>query len=164
MAKAAAWIASELGEHAAPLIPELIPLLEHDSRYVRFFAVDTVLSAAGLEHGAAIGTAISRLLVDSDDAVRWKLLNLLARASDEQLEVAVPYIDDPPLASAVSWLSDPNIDTAQRMMHGTPLDRIIGTAGAVRLGEEGLPLLREISHSCDIELSSFASEMLRQRT
>jgi len=81
--KAGAWILSELGVRAAPMMADIVALLGHPLRYVRFFALDAVLASATSEDGVAVATAIG-LINDPDDAVRWKALTFLAWARADQ--------------------------------------------------------------------------------
>src|SRR5262245_45864713 len=67
-ARSGAWILSELGDRAAPLLDDSVRLLAHPLRYVRFFALDAVLVNATAGHGPVVAAAIA-LIVDPDDAV-----------------------------------------------------------------------------------------------
>lgn len=94
--KAAAWILSELGEDARPFLPEAVRLLHNPLKYVRFFALDVVLVAATeATDGPAIASAVC-LIEDQEEAVRWKVLRLLARATPEQLRASLTFLDARP--------------------------------------------------------------------
>jgi hypothetical protein len=160
------WIASELGASAAPLIGEITSLLQHPSRYVRFFAVDAVLSSATARHGPAIAAAIS-LIGDSDEAVRWKAIRLLANAGESELEASRPYLSTPELHELVRWLQSTGggqgteqIEDALR--DGLPAKRLVAAAAAARHAETSRAPLEAAAESRDPEVSSFASEVLER--
>lgn len=163
--EAGAWIASELGELIVPLIPELSKLLSHPSRHVRFFVLDALLNAATAEHGRALGAAVERIQ-DTDEAVRWKAMNFLARASDEQLIASIPFIGSGDVADLVQWLidSDRKLDTiavVRRLEDADRLPRIVAAAAAVRLASRNEAALERAVASVDREINSFAREQAR---
>ena len=82
--KTAAWIASELGTRATPLLSDVVQLLHHRVPYVRAFATDVVLVAATPVNAHLIAGAV-HLIADEDKGVRWKATDFLARATAEQL-------------------------------------------------------------------------------
>lgn len=84
---AAAWVMSELGVAARPLLEEAASILIHGSRKARFWAIDTVNAAARDGDGDVICRALS-LAADPDTLVREKAVEFLSRASDVQLEAA----------------------------------------------------------------------------
>lgn len=162
--KVGTWIASELGHRAAPLMDDLAHLLVHSSRYVRFFAVDSILAGATAEHGDALAGAV-RLIEDQDEAVRWKALNFLARAGYDQLAASVSSLHDGPLAALAEWLLeiDRTSDTAfvtQRIQDDSKLRRMFAAAAAVRLAAHDQSALSHVAASSDEEISSFAREHL----
>jgi hypothetical protein len=163
--EAGAWIASELGDLIAPLTPELSGLLSHPSRLVRFFVLDGLLNASTAEHGQALGAAV-QLIQDPDDAVRWKTMNFLARASAEQLVASLPFIGSRSVAKLIQWLveSDRTTDTAgviRRLEDPDPLFRIVAAAAAVRLASRDEAALERAVASVDREINSFAREQVR---
>lgn len=165
--QAGAWIASELGDIIAPLIPQLGKLLSHSSRHVRFFVLDSVLNAGSPEHGLALGAAVERIQ-DTDEAVRWKAMNFLARASGEQLIASLPFIGNQGIANLVQWLidCDRRLDTnavVHRLEDADRLTRIVAAAAAVRLASRNEAALDRAVLSLDREVNSFAREQFRLR-
>lgn len=163
--QAGAWIASELGDLITPLIPELSRLLSHPSKHVRFFVLDGLLNAGTPEHGQALGAAVERIQ-DHDEAVRWKAMNFLARASDEQLLASMPFIGRRDVADSVQWLidSDRSLDAIaviRRLQDPDHLSRIVAAAAAVRLASRDEAALERAAASLDREINSFAREQLR---
>jgi hypothetical protein len=162
--KAGAWILSELGVRAAPMMTDIVALLGHPLRYVRFFAVDAVLAAATAEDGAAVAAAIE-LTDDPDDAVRWKVLTFLAWASAEQLAAGVEHLR-PPLRDRTEWLARAGSgavagsDVLAALDGPDRLARLFAAAATVRLAGRDRDLLRHAAASSDAEVSSFAQEQL----
>src|SRR5262250_2384419 len=73
-------------------------------RYVRFFALDTMLVIATAERGPAVAKAIE-LILDPDDAVRWKALNFLAWAGSDELAAGAEHLRDARLRERARWLA-----------------------------------------------------------
>lgn len=165
VAKIGAWIASELGAKAAPLMDAFFALLAHRSRYVRFFVLDAVLVCA-TELDAALVARGVQLLRYSDDAVRWKALNFIARVPLSVLASSIPRQADANLAELTSWITRLNtIDSLSqvtaRLSSPDGLKRLIACAASYRLHESNPHLLELASRSEDVEVSSFAAEQLR---
>lgn len=164
--KAGIWIASELGSAAGTLLPMIARLLTHHSRYVRFVALDSVLLNAGAGDAAALAAAVS-LLRDPDDAVRWKSLQFLTRASPEQLNVSVMAQADAELATLTTWLvgitESPLRDTEieQRLFSESSLTRIFAVCAAARAGKNSHDLLHIAASSSDTDVLTFAEEQLK---
>jgi hypothetical protein len=165
VAKSGAWIASELGLKAAPLVDAFFALLEHRSRYVRFFVLDAVLVCATELDSALVARGV-QLLRDSDDAVRWKALNFIAKVSLSVLANSVPRQKDVYLAELTSWITHLNaIDSlaqiTSRLYSADGLNRLIACAASYRLHGSHPQLLELASRSEDIEVASFATEQLK---
>lgn len=161
-----AWLASELGARGTPLVHDLPKLLEHRSRYVRFYVIDSILSAATTDHGEAISAAVERI-GDADAAVRWKTLNFLAQASHAQLVAGLPFVPNPAIASFLKWLLDVErlSDTTKviaALGHNEPLQRLFASAAASRLADHDRSSLRFAAASTDPEVVAFAREQLER--
>jgi HEAT repeat protein len=163
--KAGAWIASELGEKVAPLVSDLSRLLNHPSRYVRFFTLDAILGCTMNEHGEVVARAVM-LILDPDEAVRWKALHFLANATNNQLTIAVPHLDSQTVAAQLIWLlgsGGTQTDVQEiitRLNDPDPLTRMFAAAAAARLGPHNLAPLEHATACTDSEVSSFANEEL----
>lgn len=158
--RAGAWIASELGEHAQPLVAELALLLDHPARYVRFFVVDAILASASSQDGHAIARSVSKVQ-DPDGAVRWKALHFLAKASKAQLAAGIDCLTDNELRSNLQWLLEEASDPAVVMTRLDAADRLgqlFAGAAAARLAGHDLTALTHAAHSANSEVSSFAKE------
>ena len=94
--KSAVWIVSELGSNAISMAEQVLTLLNDDERYVKYYALESlmVFSSSGLEE--AFHHVVSAL--EDDDAVIRKLgMYLVSNSSNVQLEEAVQHylnIDD----------------------------------------------------------------------
>lgn len=163
--KAGAFIAAELGDRFAPLVNELPRLLDHHLRAVRFDALDAVLENATADHGDITARAVL-LVEDADEAVRWKALRFLARATYEQLASSVPRIDDSSIAELTAWLlksERADADRRQvlaRLKHEDNLTRMFAAVSAARLSEIDVIPLQHAAASSDPQISSFARDEL----
>ena len=164
-----AWIISELGPRAAEMMDEVDRLLDYPVREVRFFAVDAALRGGTIDHAPTIAKAIM-LIGDPDDAVRWKVLQLLARAPQGNLKASVPYLADAGIGLLVRWLagvggdwlagvggdSDSAQDVVDRLTSDDRLTRLFAAAAAARLAPTTLTPLELATASADDEVSSYA--------
>jgi hypothetical protein len=158
--RAGVWIASELGADAAAMAEELPTLLQHHAKYVRFFAVEAVLANASSRSGEAVGRAVS-LIEDPEDAVRWKALRLLARASREQLATGLPFIPRAEVAGGLSWLlRERSLTEVIARLDGDRVERMFAVAAAARMSRGREEALRHAAASADPEVSMFAREEL----
>lgn len=161
--KAGTWVLSELGRSATPFLGDIALLLDHPLRYVRFFAADAVLTAAGPEHGEVIAKAIN-LLGDVDEAVRWKGLRFLTTATREQLAAARPHLNLRVRTDVFEWLIDArSAELEQLLTHlesGDSLSRSLAVAATARLCRAGFALLKHAASSSDGEIAKFAQEEL----
>lgn len=160
--KAGAWIASELGQQAEPLLAELASLLDHPARYVRFFVIDAILATATSEDGNAVARAVSKLR-DPDEAVRWKALRFLAKASEAQLAAASDYLNDVELRSQLQWLLGEATDAdnvVARLDEADELNQLVAAAASARLAARDPTPLERAAVSGHPEVRSFAGEEL----
>ncbi|MFI9557852.1 hypothetical protein [Nonomuraea endophytica] len=160
-----AWLLSELGEGAAPLLDEVPGLLAHPRLQVRFFAVEFVLLATDERHGDVIAQVLT-LTRDADTAIRWQVLHFLAMASTEQLMAGLSRLIDPEVGRLTAWLvasdtEDPDPGEVVAGMDGDdPVARLFAAAIATRMAEDDAALLRHATRARDEEISSFAQWQL----
>jgi hypothetical protein len=165
--EAGAFVVSELGAKAAQVIDEIDFLLSAQSRNARFDAIDATLAAASSEHGAIIAKAVM-LVVDSDQAVRWKALRFLAKATPDQLAAAAPHLADRHMADLVAWLeaggSDPAHlpDILNRLHDPDKRTRMFAAAAAARVAAADRQGLERAAASDDPEVRSFAESVLSE--
>jgi hypothetical protein len=104
------WIASELGEKGKPLLSDVSPLLRYSEKDVRFDAIDCMLIWATPSNGAELAEVI-KLMDDPERSVRWKVMDFLARASNDQLRAGLStlQVSEPNSAHvrSLQWLLSP---------------------------------------------------------
>lgn len=162
--RAGAWIASELGNKIKPLLGELSTYLDHPSKYVRFFVLDAILNGAGGDDGESVARAVLSIR-DPEEAVRWKCLRFLSRASHGQLTSALPYIQGTPEADLSVWLlrCSSSQDTDAIIDGLNDADRMklmFAAAASARLSAHDRAALERAATSSDAEVRSFAQEEL----
>ncbi|MFF5205019.1 hypothetical protein [Streptosporangium sp. NPDC000396] len=161
-----AWLLSELGDLAVPLMGEVPALLAHPLRQVRFFTIEVVLVNGDAQDGPVLAQVLT-LSRDPDAAVRWKVLGFLAAASPEQLAAGAEHLEDVQLKELTEWLVrleteefDPR-DVVARLEGDDRVARLFAAAAAVRLSdEEDTNLLAHAATVEDEEIRSFALEQL----
>jgi hypothetical protein len=161
---AGAWVVSELGARAAELLDDVDFLLSHRVRDARFFAIDAVLVAASGDHGALIAKAVM-LVADQDQAVRWKILRLLARASTAQLTAAVPHLQDSHIASLAVWLIGDGSQARRsevlvRLSDSDKETRLFAAAASARLAGPDRATIERAAESSDPDIRLFARNEL----
>jgi hypothetical protein len=151
--RAGMWVVSELGERGAALLDDVAGLLDHPARYVRFFALDSVLTAAGARHPAVL-TRAAALVGDPDDAIRWKTMHLLARATDTQIAAIGGPIGES--FDLITHLAD--ADLVARLADADRTVRLLAAAAAARRAATDTAVLDAAIAAGDPEVSSFAEE------
>lgn len=164
--KTGAFLAEELGARAAPLMSELMRLLGHRDRRVRYDILDAVLSAATPSDGMVIARALM-LINDHDRAVRSKTLNFLTRADQAQLAAGLPYVDDREVSGGLGWLvkvekSAADKEVVSRLGAGDRLIRWFAAVAAARAYRRNPDLLSHAAGSDDDELQAFAESQQRR--
>jgi hypothetical protein len=138
--KSGIWIVSELGKRARPLAEDVGRLLRHSGPYIRFFAIDSLLTTTDREQGHLVAGVI-RLLNDDSEIVRQKALDFLVRASPAQLEGAASTLDlheprEPALAAKLRWLLNQDVvnrpEIIDALRSASDSDRRFGAAAALR--------------------------------
>lgn len=167
LASLGAWIASELGEQGKPLLSVVGGLLRHPAKKVRFWIIDCILLWASPSEAREI-TQVVRLIDDPEKAVRWKAMDFLFRASRDQLESALAFLDkeEPGSSNArgLRWLlSDAgrNAETVEGELRspGTRMHKY-ATVAAVRMSAENRHPLLVAASSDDPEIAKLAGRWL----
>lgn len=165
--KAGIWIASELGSKCHPLYKEISELLSHSNYYVRFFAIDCVLSALHKDDVKLI-LKVARLLDDPHSAVRRKTMDFLARVPIEKLSSVLQV-------SAFSKLerehkegintivsSAKSLDNVRQLIScENPILRRYGASAAARVYKSQPYVLKLALESDDEDLQQFASSVTK---
>jgi len=165
--KTGIWLASELGSRAAALLQHVARLLAHPSRYVRYFAVDCMLTCTTRENGRELGAVIA-MLADTDAVVRWEVLNFMSRATRQQLQGALEFFlrhePDSPHARGLRWLlseggQDP-VEAMSFLKSTNGLLRKYAVVAAVRISNFAREPLVLASSSDDADIRGFARDAL----
>lgn len=162
--KIGAWLASELGIRAEPILDEVDFLLSLPLRNARYYGIESVLVAAPAARGELIAKA-ARLIDDPDEAVRRMAVRLLARATPEQLTGALPHLPDP-FARLTAWLLSDGSDSAQsqqilsRLRDPDREVRIFAAAAAARVAGRDQQALEQAAGSADGDIRVFAEREL----
>ncbi len=103
VAELGAWIASELPASATTVFAELLPCVEHPSHRVRHSMLDVVASQAAAVGGGDLDALILDGAFDEHVAVRCKAIELMARWTDERIDL---LISSPPTGSTDPFASE----------------------------------------------------------
>lgn len=142
--RSAAFVASELGSAARPLLGEAIALAAHPDRFVRFHALDVItVCGDGLDAGSF--AHVARVVASDDDGLAGFAMRLVSRAAREQLVGAAHELaSDHRHAAGLRALVESEPGTIEALIHSSDnLLRRYGAIGAMRLAEAHPELLRE---------------------
>lgn len=159
--KSAAWIVSELGVKGRPILDATAKLLLHPSKYVRFFAIDSVLACATSEHTDFICDVV-RLLRDPEPAVRWKVMDFLARIATDHLTSTADssFGADPPgeiVKKILTLCTNPDVDVIISHLNSeNGLERQMGAIAAARISRQDPMALEQALSNRDQEVRQFA--------
>ncbi len=163
--KAAAWIASELGYRSTEMMSEVGLLLTNPLRYVKYYALEAVLTGATVENGAIVGRAVA-LIDNPDNVVRWKVVELLSRSANAILAAAQSHVDDVQIRHLLAWLigirATPHDveDVVASLSHADAQVRMFAVAAAARLAYDNRVPLQEAATSEYDDVKTFAQKEL----
>jgi hypothetical protein len=163
VAGAAAWIASELGSRASPVLDAVARLLITGTLRARFFALDAILVCATAENGKELASAIE-LTNDPESSIRWKAIQVASRMTIEQLHAAELELrkSHKALAIQVRWLADEDLaDVESHIDNESDIVRLFGLIAALRCSRHNADLLIYASKSRDEYIRSLASRELK---
>lgn len=133
-----AWIASELAQEARPILGDLVSLFDSTNARVRYYAIETVLTAATEQDGEVAARAAS-LICDREPPVRRACFQLLARADGAVLAASLPYLADRQIAAVLEWALEvedelrDNDEIASRLRASDAVERLVAVVAAARL-------------------------------
>jgi hypothetical protein len=136
--KTGAFLAEELGAKAAPLLPELVRLLDHPDAWVKSGVLGAVLVAANDKDGEIMGGAVS-LITDDQYSIRRKAFELMTRAGAIPLAAGVPYVKDREIADLLEWVLEVDSESrdddeiASRLREPDGLRRLFAVVAAARV-------------------------------
>jgi hypothetical protein len=141
------WIASELAKDARPILRYLLPLFSSPNIRVRYYCVETVLTAATDEDGEVVGTAVS-LITDCERPVKRMAFELMARADSAPLAAGISYIRDPEMAALLKWVlevergSRDSDEIESRLRESDGVERLFAVVAAARIYRRSPQYLR----------------------
>lgn len=91
--KSAIWIVSELGKTALPLAEYVVPLLNDDERYIKYYALEFIMICSS-EGSRGYFRYVVFALEDEDYIIRKLAMFLISNASRYQLEEAFHYFSN----------------------------------------------------------------------
>ena len=152
--KSAIWIVSELGSNAIVVAPQVLPLLNDGERYIKYYALESlmVFSASGL--GGIFHHVVSAL-EDSDAVIRELGMYLISNASNTQLKEAIRhYLDiaDKSHVEGLRSLRGPASSTRQNLIDGVLCgeNKTLAMYGAIFIKREMQCHGRKISFDSDL--------------
>jgi HEAT repeat protein len=162
------WIASELGAKASPLLDDTMLLLNHADKSVRFYAVDSMLSCAAAQNSPGLAFVV-QMLGDKEEAVRWKAMDFLSRASTEQLQAALCHFratdDQSRHIHGLQFLLGENSANAEEVLcliqSQDDLLQRYGVVAAVRMALDDIQPLLHASSMVSSDARQFAMDMLK---
>jgi hypothetical protein len=164
---ASAWLLSELGPSAAPLLADVPHLLNHRMRNARFFAIEAVLRVATIDQAPLVAQAVA-LILDPDEAVRRKVVQLLSRLEHDCLAATLSFLPTERLAALMRWLVELREESAgeaivARLGDPDRATRLFAAAGAARMRDRRPAMLDVAAHSDDEEIRVFAEREAQVR-
>ncbi|WP_028314436.1 hypothetical protein [Desulfatibacillum aliphaticivorans] len=90
--QAAIWVASELGRDAVPLMDDVMPLVDHKDRYIKYHALEVVMICSFGEHLNKFLSIVFSLTSD-DVVIRRLAMRLLANANKAQIMNAINMLE-----------------------------------------------------------------------
>ena len=161
---AGVWIASELGEKGRPLLNDVSALLRHPEKDVRFDAINCLLVWATPSNTAELASVI-KLVDDPERSVRWKAMDFLARASEEQLRAGLSdlQVNEPECTQVrgLEWILSPQaLDPEAVMAALQNQDDVLRKYGAVaarRLSKDNRAPLLYAASVDDPDVKNFAA-------
>lgn len=166
LVKRGIWLASELGAKCHPILKEVSRLLDHPSEFVRYYAIDCMLTASRLGERELVQKVVS-LLHDSSSAVRRKVMDFLARIEVERLSDAMDMSVTSALGAdhvegiglIVSSSNSPS-EIREFIESDSPIRRRYGASAAARIYDSQTDLLHLALESSDEDLRTFAKNVI----
>jgi hypothetical protein len=160
-----AWIASELGEKGFPLLPDVLPLIHHPAKNVRFSIIDCILLWA--TDGAEL-SAVADLVNDPESGVRWKAMDFLSRATRDQLQAALSHLAEVEPNSThvqgLQWLLGPDASDADTvkaaLQNESALLRKYAVVAASRMSKADREPLSYAASVKDPDVQNFAKSSI----
>lgn len=164
LVKVGVWVQSELGAAGRPLVHLLPQLLRHRLKYVRFFAIDSVLGCATQDDVELIAEVLQRIH-DPEPSVRWKVIDFLSRVPLPHLRATEAFLrrtdaGKEAAASLQRFGESFGVGTEALLTSKVADDRRFGLALAMRHRDRRA--LELAANSSDDEVKEIAAETLKR--
>jgi hypothetical protein len=163
--RAAAFVISELGVQACPLLDDVVPLIDSSDRYLAFHAMESVTVCATGARAPEFVHVVAKL-EDPDEVLRSLSMFLMSNAETSQLVGAVEGGLHSEHQEGLRLLVDASVsdEAVLAFIHSEePLSRRYGAIAAARLYEKNPRLINEVRTNEDGEVGSFLDSVLRSR-
>ena len=160
--RAAVFITGELGRAASVLVDAVVPLLNHEERYLRYNALE-VLAVCATGSRAAHFVALLQALEDIDPSIRVLAMRMVCNADSSQLQAGRVFFSSPhdhreEHARGLSVLTGDTVETRdieQLLQSPAPLARRYGAIAAGRIFANTPALLDVAARSPDEDIREF---------
>jgi hypothetical protein len=166
--RAAIWVVAELGEDANELINDVIPLLNYKERYIKYYAIESIMVFTNSVNFAKFEHIIYKLH-DDDPAIRQLAMRLVSNANESQLEATLqsitadkPYTNTHKFGLNTLLNADLIDEEAFRRMidDSNVLTKKYGAIASKRLLKKNPNLIKYASSSDDPDVKEFSNEFL----
>lgn len=160
-----AWIASELAREARPILGDLVTLFDSSDVRVKYYAIETVLTAATKHDGEVVARAVS-LIGDPELPVRRMSFQLLTRADAAVLTASLPYLVDRQIAALLEWAleveseSRDSDEIASRLRESDTIGQLFAVIAAVRIYRRNPHYLQLAASLSEGDVQSLAASEL----
>jgi hypothetical protein len=158
--RAAIWIASELGNRACRLLPDIANILHIENTYLKYHALEVVIVCAEGPDSHHL-LHIIKAFGDGDSVIRALAMRLISRADTAQVEALAKLAQREPLLNpdhkeGLEALLAADAGTAVRMLDSqSPLLRKYGAIISRKLSDRFPHLEEYAGNSLDRDISHF---------
>jgi HEAT repeat protein len=165
--RAAAFVVSELGRQASPVLDDVTSLMNSGDRYLIFHAMESITVCATGE-GAAEFLHVVMKLEDPDAVLRSLAMFLMSNADASQLGAAYDLMKGEPSDHqlGLELLMEPSATDESILAliaSDKPLRRRYGAVAAARSYEKSPRLIETAAVSEDDDIGSFVKAFIRSR-
>jgi hypothetical protein len=160
-----AFLVEELGAKAAPLLPQLVHLLDHADVWVKSGVLSALLVAATDKDGEIMGRAVA-LIADNRRPIRRSAFELMARVGAMSLAAGVQYVNDLEIAAMLKWVLDVESEScdddeiASWLQESDRLRQMFGVVAAARIYGRNPHYLQLAASMNEGDAQSFAASEL----
>jgi hypothetical protein len=166
--RAAIWIVAELGEAGNELINDVIHLLNYEDRYIKYYALESIMVFSSSVNFARFEHIIYKLH-DDDPAIRQLAMRLVSNANESQVEATLQSITaDKPYANTHKFGLNTllNADLIDAEAFGRMIDdnnvltKKYGAIASKRSFKKNPKVINYVSSSDDPDVKEFSKEFV----